>query len=189
MFQEPRSNSTLTGPVPRATDSPTGGGTAEPNENGAAGVAKRSGHGGGSGSSGAGGGAGQGGMGAVTKRRRLPRPGWCSTHCIARGNGSRPASRSSRCCRRKTSRYALCPETLIGAIQPGAHVRVSVDGIRESLSGTVSYISPKAEYTPPCHLQPGAATTGLHGGSDICSDIAAGLHPGQPVDVEFGSAR
>ncbi len=41
------------------------------------------------------------------------------------------------------------PETLVGTIQPGQPIRISVDGIGEPLNGTVSYISPKAEYTPP----------------------------------------
>ena len=30
--------------------------------------------------------------------KRPPRPAWCSTRCIARGNGSLPAGRSSFCC-------------------------------------------------------------------------------------------
>lgn len=85
---------------------------------------------------------------------------------------------------------AFVPETLIGAIQPGQSVRVSVDGIRESLSGTVSYISPKAEYTPPViYSQESRKKLVFMVEATFAPDIAAGLHPGQPVDVEFGSAR
>ncbi len=44
---------------------------------------------------------------------------------------------------------AFVPETRIGAIHTGDNVRIMVDGIREPFAGKVSYISPRAEYTPP----------------------------------------
>ena len=82
------------------------------------------------------------------------------------------------------------PETLLGTIQPGHPVRVSVDGISEPVSGTVSYISPKAEYTPPViYSQESRKKLVFLVEAVFPPDIAAGLHPGQPVDVEFGTAR
>jgi HlyD family secretion protein len=81
------------------------------------------------------------------------------------------------------------PETLIGTIQPGHPVRVSVDGISEPVNGTVSYISPKAEYAPPViYSQENRTKLVFLVEAVFPPDIAAGLHPGQPVDVEFGTA-
>ena len=79
------------------------------------------------------------------------------------------------------------PQSLLGGIHAGDTARVSVDGTVAALTGRVSFISPQAEYTPPVLysqenrdklvflvelvFEPGPAAT---------------LHPGQPVDVEFG---
>ena len=82
------------------------------------------------------------------------------------------------------------PETLVGTIQPGRSVRIWVDGITEPLSGAVSYISPKAEYTPPViYSQTSRSKLVFMVEAIFPPDIAAGLHPGQPVDVQFGSAQ
>ncbi|MBA3753426.1 MAG: secretion protein HlyD, partial [Nitrospira sp.] len=69
-------------------------------------------------------------------------------------------------------------------------VRVSVDSVREPFIGTVSYISPKAEYTPPViYSQESRAKLVFMVEAVFAPDVAAGLHPGQPVDVQFGSDR
>ncbi|MDP9133025.1 MAG: HlyD family efflux transporter periplasmic adaptor subunit [Nitrospirota bacterium] len=82
------------------------------------------------------------------------------------------------------------PETLVGTIHAGHAVRVSVDRVREPFIGTVSYISPKAEYTPPViYSQESRAKLVFMVEAVFTPDVAAGLHPGQPVDVEFGSDR
>lgn len=82
------------------------------------------------------------------------------------------------------------PETLVGTIQPGRSVHIWVDGISEPFSGAVSYISPKAEYTPPViYSQASRHKLVFMVEAVFPPDIAAGLHPGQPVDVAFGSAR
>ena len=82
------------------------------------------------------------------------------------------------------------PQSRIGMIRPGDPVRVSVDGIGQAVSGAVSYISPKAEYTPPViYSQENRQKLVFLVEAVFPPDIAAGLHPGQPVDVEFGAAR
>src|SRR5438132_1182914 len=43
---------------------------------------------------------------------------------------------------------AFVPEPRIGSIHHGDGVRVTVDGVRDPFIGKVSYISPRAEYTP-----------------------------------------
>lgn len=83
---------------------------------------------------------------------------------------------------------AFVPETRIGAIRYGDPVRISVDGIGEPFAGTVSFISPKAEYTPPViysRESRGKLVFMIEAVVDVRT--AASLHPGQPVDVRFGS--
>ncbi|MBI5571651.1 MAG: HlyD family efflux transporter periplasmic adaptor subunit [Desulfomonile tiedjei] len=79
-------------------------------------------------------------------------------------------------------------ETRIGAIHPGDPVKVTVDGLPEPLDGKVSFISPQAEYTPPV-IYSRESRSKLVFMVEVVFDpkIAANLHPGQPVDVRFGS--
>ena len=83
---------------------------------------------------------------------------------------------------------AFVPETRIGTIKYGEPVRVFVDGVSKPLSGKVSFISPHAEYTPPV-IYSRESREKLVFMIEAVFDpkIAEELHPGQPVDVEFGS--
>jgi HlyD family secretion protein len=82
---------------------------------------------------------------------------------------------------------AFVPQTRIGAIQPGQEVRVFVDGVAAPFVGRVSFISPQAEYTPPViYSQESRAKLVFMVEAIFDPAIAAQLHPGQPVDVEFG---
>jgi len=80
------------------------------------------------------------------------------------------------------------PETRVGAIHYGDIAQVKVDGVKEPFVGKVSYISPKAEYTPPV-IYSRETRAKLVFMVELIFDVqaAADLHPGQPVDVEFGS--
>ena len=82
---------------------------------------------------------------------------------------------------------AFVPETRLAAIQPGNGARVMVDGLPEPLVGKVSFISPRAEYTPPV-IYSRQSRQKLAFMIEIAFDpeMAARLHPGQPVDVQFG---
>ncbi len=83
---------------------------------------------------------------------------------------------------------AFVPERQIGAIQPGERVRVTVDGVREPFIGRVSFISPQAEYTPPVIYSQGSRDKLVFMIEAIFDPKSAvNLHPGQPVDVQFGS--
>jgi HlyD family secretion protein len=54
--------------------------------------------------------------------------------------------------------------------------------------GKVSYISPHAEYTPPViYSRESRAKLVFMIESVFDPEISGGLHPGQPVDVEFKS--
>jgi len=82
---------------------------------------------------------------------------------------------------------AFVPQTRIGAIHPGQEVRVFVDGVPAPFVGRVSFISPQAEYTPPViYSQESRSKLVFMVEAVFDPAVAAQLHPGQPVDVEFG---
>ncbi len=83
---------------------------------------------------------------------------------------------------------AFVPETRIATIHRGDRVEVFVDGVKEPFVGKVSYISPRAEYTPPViYSQESRSKLVFMIESVFDPTIAKKLHPGQPVDAKFGS--
>jgi HlyD family secretion protein len=83
---------------------------------------------------------------------------------------------------------AFVPETRVGSIHYGDAVQVTVDGVKDPFLGKVSYISPRAEYTPPViYSRESRAKLVFMVESVFDPAAAANLHPGQPVDVEFKS--
>lgn len=83
---------------------------------------------------------------------------------------------------------AFVPQPLMAAIHQGDKVRVTVDGASTPFSGTVNFVSPQAEYTPPViysRENRQKLVFMIELGFDQAT--AALLHPGQPVDVRFGS--
>jgi HlyD family secretion protein len=83
---------------------------------------------------------------------------------------------------------AFVPETRVGSIHYGDTAQVTVDGVQNPFVGKVSYISPRAEYTPPViYSRESRAKLVFMVESVFDSQVSANLHPGQPVDVEFRS--
>jgi HlyD family secretion protein len=85
---------------------------------------------------------------------------------------------------------AFVPEGRIAAVRLGQSARVTADGLARGFEGTVAYISPRAEYTPPV-IYSRESRSKLVFMIEILFEpaAAAALHPGQPVDVELlGSA-
>jgi HlyD family secretion protein len=82
---------------------------------------------------------------------------------------------------------AFVPEPRIGSIQFDGRAEVRVDGVPQPYVGRVSFISPRAEFTPPV-IYSRETRSKLVFMVEIVFDpsVAAGLHPGQPVDVRFG---
>jgi HlyD family secretion protein len=79
------------------------------------------------------------------------------------------------------------PQQLLARIHPGARVRVTVDGVPAPFSGSVSFISPQAEYTPPViYSRENRQKLVYLVEITFDRDTATRLHPGQPVDVRFG---
>jgi HlyD family secretion protein len=83
---------------------------------------------------------------------------------------------------------AFVPERQVGSIHYGDTTQVTVDGVPNPFIGKVSYISPHAEYTPPViYSRESRAKLVFMIESVFDPEISRGLHPGQPVDVEFKS--
>ena len=79
------------------------------------------------------------------------------------------------------------PEPLLGRIHQGDSAQVTVDGATAALTGRVSFISPQAEYTPPVLYSRGNREKLVYLLElTFEPQAAANLHPGQPVDVQFG---
>jgi HlyD family secretion protein len=82
---------------------------------------------------------------------------------------------------------AFVPEPRVGAISAGQRATVSVDGVGEPFVGKVSFISPRAEFTPPViYSRESRAKLVFMVEVVFEPETAARLHPGQPVDVDFG---
>jgi len=83
---------------------------------------------------------------------------------------------------------AFMPETLVGAVHVGDGVKVTVDGVRAPYIGKVSFISPQAEYTPPViYSRESRSKLVFLIEAVFDPETASKLHPGQPVDLQFGS--
>jgi HlyD family secretion protein len=82
---------------------------------------------------------------------------------------------------------AFVPEPRIGSVHLDDPVRVTVDGTAAPLLGKVTFISPRAEFTPPV-IYSRETRSKLVFMIEVRFDrnTAAQLHPGQPVDVEVG---
>lgn len=82
---------------------------------------------------------------------------------------------------------AFVPESRVGSMQPGDAVKVRVDGVGEPFAGKISFISPRAEFTPPViYSQESRGKLVFMVEAVFEPEVAARLHPGQPVDVELG---
>jgi HlyD family secretion protein len=82
---------------------------------------------------------------------------------------------------------AFVPETQVHALHPGDNVQVLVDGVHVPLAGRISFISPRAEFTPPViYSQENRSKLVFMIEVTFDPKIAATLHPGQPVDVQLG---
>jgi HlyD family secretion protein len=85
---------------------------------------------------------------------------------------------------------AFVPEPRIGAVRIGDRIEVIVDGVAETLAGTVSYVSPQAEYTPPViYSRESRDKLVFMIEARFEPEVAVKLHPGQPVDVRILGPR
>lgn len=81
---------------------------------------------------------------------------------------------------------AFISEQQIGLIHPGDNIKIIVDGVQSSLNGKVSFISPRAEYTPPViYNRESRGKLVFMIEATVDAEEAKRLHPGQPVDVQI----
>jgi len=82
---------------------------------------------------------------------------------------------------------AFVPEKQIGTIHPGDKAQVFVDGVSEPFVGKLAYIFHQAEYTPPViYSEESRGKLVFMVEVTFGPEVAAKLHPGQPVDVDIG---
>lgn len=82
---------------------------------------------------------------------------------------------------------AFVPQAKIGTIRLGDQVTVRMDGMVQPLIGAVSFISPRVEYTPPViYSRESRDKLVFMIEATFDPQVAANLHPGQPVDVRVG---
>ena len=83
---------------------------------------------------------------------------------------------------------AFVPAYRVGSIHYHDRVQVTVDGVDKPFVGKVSYISPRAEYTPPViYSRESRQKLVFMVEAVFDPQVSANLHPGQPVDVAFSS--
>jgi HlyD family secretion protein len=78
------------------------------------------------------------------------------------------------------------PESILGAIQVGRQIEVGCDGCPQPIAARLSYVSSQAEYTPPVlytREQRGKLMFLVEARPEAAR--AAGLRPGQPVDIRM----
>lgn len=78
------------------------------------------------------------------------------------------------------------PEPQAGKLRIGSSARITADGINGAIDGSVKFISPSAEYTPPVIYSRDSRTKLVYMIEIALPDEQpVKLRPGQPVDVEL----
>ena len=78
------------------------------------------------------------------------------------------------------------PQARVGSIHHGDPVQVTVDGVEKPFIGKVSFISPRAEFTPPViYSRESRQKLVFMIESVFDPGVSVNLNPGQPVDVKF----
>ncbi len=81
------------------------------------------------------------------------------------------------------------PEAVAGSLARGQAIRVSWDGAKEPVAATITYIAPTVEYTPPViYSRDFREKLVIMVEASFAPDVAALLHPGQPVDISIEPA-
>lgn len=82
------------------------------------------------------------------------------------------------------------PEPRLSDIKLKQKVRLSCDHCEKSFTGTIYYISPDAEYTPPVIYSNSARSKLVYRvEARISADGLEHLHPGQPIDIQLSDER
>ena len=82
---------------------------------------------------------------------------------------------------------AFVPEPQIGAVQVGDRAAVHVDGVAETFSGRITFVSPQAEYTPPVIYSRENRSKLVFLVEARPDQPNPALHPGLPVEVTLAT--
>lgn len=78
------------------------------------------------------------------------------------------------------------PQPVLGGLKPGRKLLAHCDGCAAPIAAQVSFVATSAEYTPPVlYSQDQRARMVFLVEALAAPEDAAGLHPGQPVDIEL----
>ena len=81
------------------------------------------------------------------------------------------------------------PEPELGAVRVGQSVTLSCDGCATIIAARITFISPRAEFTPPViYSRESRAKLVYLIEARTAPEDARKLHPGQPVDVRLGAS-
>lgn len=81
---------------------------------------------------------------------------------------------------------AFVAQDVIGRVQIGSMAKIRVDGVGEPFHGKVTFISPRAEFTPPVIFSRQMREKFVFMIElSVPPETALELHPGQPVDVRL----
>lgn len=76
------------------------------------------------------------------------------------------------------------PEEMLSTIHPGNTIKFTCDGCQKNLTATISYISSRAEYTPPVIYSKDSRGKLVYWiEAKVDPAIAAKVNPGEPVEV------
>jgi len=77
------------------------------------------------------------------------------------------------------------PEQIAGTLKPGQRVVFDFDGAKKKYQAAITYISTQAEYTPPIiySRETRSKLVFMIEATPASKEEAAGLNPGQPIDV------
>jgi len=82
---------------------------------------------------------------------------------------------------------AFVSQEQLSTLQHGQRALVKIDGRDQPVEGTISFISPQAEFTPPViYSRESRGKLVFMIELVFAPEIGATLHPGQPVDVRLG---
>ena len=114
--------------------------------------------------------------------RAAARPGRGGLLPARRMGGGQPADRRPDPGRSRSIVRFFVPEQAVAAYRPGARVRFRCDGCPDGLGATISYVSPRPEFTPPI-IYSREARDRLVFMVEARPENGARLVPGLPVDV------
>ena len=81
-------------------------------------------------------------------------------------------------------------EPRVGALRLGDTLQIFLDGLSGPREGTIRFIAPRAEYTPPVvYSRENRAKFVFLVEAAFAPDVARELHPGQPVEVELPASQ